>query len=166
MHVALVVACAVILLSGCGSDGPETAQPGDAPSPAITTADAPAPVAEPPPPPPPPPPPATPTVDDYDENSKNLAIVDGEGASDLRAVQQRSRALDVLEKKCPEAKRSRLADYATVTKQEAAKEDIEVTTLQALRGVNKSIPPRLIGEVKCQDQFAAYIALVVSGVDP
>lgn len=158
--IAAVVALA-LALAACGSDDEQASAPAEttpaAVAPTTTAEPAPEPVEEPDP---------EPTVDDYDDNAKNLSVIDDQGDSDLRAVQQRSRALDVLEKKCPEEERSRLADYATVAKQEAEKEDVEITTLQALRGVNKSIPPSMIGKVKCQDQFVAYIALVVSGVDP
>lgn len=105
-------------------------------------------------------------MDDVDEHAKNLAVIDGEGDTDLRAVEERSRALDVLESKCPGERRSRLADYATVAKQEAEKEGVDLTTLQALRGVDESIPANLVGKVECQGQFAAYIALVASGATP
>jgi hypothetical protein len=101
-----------------------------------------------------------------DEDAKNLSVIDGQGETDLRAVEERSHALDALEDKCPGEARSRLADYATVAKQEAEKEGAELSTLQALRGVTKSIPRSLIGKVKCQDQFVAYIALVASGASP
>lgn len=152
MLVALAIA-----LPACGSDDSAGA-PSETATAAATTAE-PVPEAQ--------PEPATePTVDDYDDNAKNLSVIDDQGDSDLRAVQRRSRALDVLERKCPGEERSRLADYATVAKQESAKEGVEITTLQALRGVNKSIAPGMIGKVKCQDRFVAYIALVVSGVRP
>lgn len=159
--IAAVVALA-LALAACGSDDEQASAPEETTPAAV----APTTTAEPAPEPPVQEPDPEPTVDDYDDNAKNLSVIDDQGDSDLRAVQQRSRALDVLEKKCPEEERSRLADYATVAKQEAEKEDVEITTLQALRGVNKSIPPSMIGKVDCQEQFAAYIALVVSGVDP
>lgn len=157
----MTLAVCVLALTACGSnDANAPPESSGAPTPAPTTTLAATPDPEPTP---------TPTpqsVDDYDENAKNLSIIDDQGDSDLRAVQQRSRALDVLEKKCPDDARSRLADYASVAKQEAKKEDVDITTLQALRGVNKAVAPSLIGKVKCSETFAAYIALVVSGTDP
>lgn len=105
-------------------------------------------------------------VEDYDQNARNLAVIDGEGSSDLRAVRQRSGALDALQKKCPGERRSRIADYATVAKQQAKDEGLEVSTLQVLRGVNKGIAPSTAGKVRCTAAFVTYVVLVTSGAQP
>lgn len=105
---------------------------------------------------------------DYDEPSRNLAVIDGEGDTDLRAVQQRSGALDVLERKCPEAKsRAMLSDYAAKAKQLIeADSGPKVSTLEVMRGLNKAISPGAIGDQTCTDLLAVYVGLVRSGVDP
>lgn len=92
----------------------------------------------------------------------NLAVIDsGGGSPSDTEVTPYARALDVLEDKCSEEERSRLADYAAVTA-----EATEATTLEAVRGVATSIPSAAVGQVDCAEQFAAYRLLVEQGAQP
>jgi hypothetical protein len=100
-----------------------------------------------------------------DDPEYQLAVIDGRLDPSDADVRRYDRALGRLQRKCRGVRRSRLADFAVVTKKQLEKAGRDITALQALRGVNKAIAPAVVGKVRCVDIFAAYATLVQSGQD-
>lgn len=103
------------------------------------------------------------SADRYPEGSPewNLASIDEDTADPSdEQVQPYARALDRLERFCTNP-RSRLADFAVVTVEQAAKENVKTNALNVLRGVRRSFPddwPRR----GCRDQFVMYTVVLTA----
>lgn len=96
-----------------------------------------------------------------DDPEYKLASIDaGEPLSpDDPSIGAYARVLDRLDGKCQEP-RSRIGDYAVTARRLLGEAGIEVTVLDALRGIDGSIPED-IPELKCDEITAAWVTLQI-----
>ena len=89
-----------------------------------------------------------------------LAVIDAGGfvSYDDPVISQYDRALDALEPKCTEPRRT-ISDQSVKTVQILAEEGVRSDALEMLRAANNAILPEL-GETTCSEIFALLIVLM------
>jgi len=89
-----------------------------------------------------------------------LAVIDAGGFVPYNdpVISQYDRALDALEPKCTEPRRT-VSDQSVKAVQILAEEGVRSNALEMLRAANDAIPPEL-GETTCSEIFATLIVLM------